>query len=222
MSKLYSSTPIDDTNLSSNNNILSSNDSNLSSNDSNLLSNDSNLSSNDNSSDLVLNNKIESKNNIKIESKNNNKKKYPVLKIILIGIVLILYFVGLYKLLTSNNLKDLYDSDSNKYIILFNLLISYLMIISVLIFLFYNKNKIIINMKNNYMFKYISVILTFFFIFYIFCILRFSYILKNYNNNYDLKFDFFINYYIFIEFIPFILFLFYVSKYKNQYIVIEN
>lgn len=145
----------------------------------------------------------------------NNKKKFSMIILFFIVFVLLLYFIGLYKLLTSKKYKTIYDSKSTNYLVLLNLFLSYVQIIFIILLLFNYRIKILNNIKKSNIFKYGFVILAFIYSIYIISILQFTYILNNidyYNEN---DFYFLTNYYTFMQFIPFILFFVYIYKYKN-------
>jgi len=152
----------------------------------------------------------------------NNKTKYSILILIFAIVFLVLYLIGLYKLLTTKKYKHLEDSETNKYIIYLNLFLSYVQIISILILIFYNRSEILKNFKNNNIFRYGLVILVFIYFFFFLSILRFTYILQNMEDYSEKDFCFFTNYYIFMQFIPFILFFVYIFKYKDSYISVEK
>jgi hypothetical protein len=158
----------------------------------------------------------------KSKSKNKNKTRYSILFLLFIIVMLVLYFIGLYKLLTTKKYKNLYDSDTNKYIILLNLLLSYIQIFSIIFLIFYYRKDIFDNIKKSNMFKYGFVILAFVYVVYILSVLRFSYILKNIDDYGENDFCFLTNYYIFMQFVPFILFFVYIFKYKNKYFTIDK
>lgn len=130
--------------------------------------------------------------------------------LVFIGFVLFIYFLGLYKLLTTKKYKNLYDSDTSKYIILSNILLSYIYVFIFGFYLFKFKNKIIDKIKKEKMLKYILVILGFIYIIYILSILRFTYILKNIDDYAEYDYCFLTNYYILMQIIPFILFFIYI------------
>ena len=158
----------------------------------------------------------------KSKSKNKNKTRYSSLFLLFIIVMLVLYFIGLYKLLTTKKYKNLYDSDTNKYIILLNLFLSYIQIFSIIFLIFYYRKDIFDNIKKSNMFKYGFVILAFVYVVYILSVLRFSYILKNIDDYGENDFCFLTNYYIFMQFVPFILFFVYIFKYKNKYFTIDK
>ena len=148
----------------------------------------------------------------------NIGKKYSAKYLIAIITFLIFYMLGLYKLLTTNNYKNLYDNELNKYLIILNVIYSIIIIGFIFVFIYYYYNEIVIKIRTDNMFKYGAVILAFIYLFYIFCTFKFILNLYNIEKNNDLEFDFFVHYYIFMEFIPFILFFVY-SIYYLIYMV---
>jgi hypothetical protein len=156
------------------------------------------------------------------KNKNKNKARYSILFLVFIIVVLFVYFIGLYKLLTTKKYKDLYDSETNKYIVLLNLFLSYMQIICIILFLFYYRKDVFDNINKNNMFKYGFVILAFIYIVYILSVLRFSYILKNIDDYGEKDYCFLTNYYIFMQFVPYILFFVYILKYQNKYFTIDK
>jgi hypothetical protein len=126
---------------------------------------------------------------------------------ILIFIILLLYYISLYKLLTTTKYHHLYKDDKDKYIIYFNLLISYIQIGFFVYFLTKYKKEIVDKVKNNNIFSFILIIIFIIFLIYFICILHLTYILMNMDRYNQKKFYILTNWYILIQFILFVIFI---------------
>jgi hypothetical protein len=140
------------------------------------------------------------------------KERYSILLLVFIIIILVLYSFGFYKLLINDKYNNLYDSEN--YIIVINLFLSYIQICCIIFILYYYRKNIFDNIEKSSMFKYGFIILAFVYIIYILSILRFTYILNNIDNYRETNYCFLTKYYIFMQCIPYIIF-FYFLKNKN-------
>jgi hypothetical protein len=141
------------------------------------------------------------------------KNEYLILNLLIFFIICNIYFSGYIKLLSSTNYNELIDINSSKLLIISNILISIFTIIIICILLYKNKNYLIKILNKNNIIRYCFFILIYFFIYYIFSIVKIINNLRKtkYNN---INYDFNINYYILIELIPFILLFIYIYEYK--------
>lgn len=141
------------------------------------------------------------------------KNEYFLLNLLIFFIICNIYFSGYIKLLSSTNYNELIDIKSNKLLIISNILISIITIIIICILLYNNKKYLIKIFNKNYIIKYCFFILIYFFINYIFSIIKIINNLRQAKNKY-INYDFNINYYILIELIPFIILFIYIYEYK--------
>lgn len=141
------------------------------------------------------------------------KNEYFILNLLIFFIICNIYFSGYIKLVSSTNYNELIDIKSNKFVIISNILISIITIIIICILLYKNKKYLIKIFNKNYIIKYCFFILIYFFINYIFSIIKIINNLRQARNKY-INYDFNINYYILIELIPFILLFIYIYEYK--------
>lgn len=116
---------------------------------------------------------------------------------------------------TSKKYKTLYNSDTNKIIVLLNVFLSYIQIGIIIIYIVKNKTIILDLIEHYKIFKCMFFILAFIFCVYIVSIIRFTYILRNIDKYGDEDFDFLTKYYILMQFVPFILCFAYFYKFKN-------
>ena len=160
--------------------------------------------------DTIKNLKTLLKDNIKL-NKFENKSNQTDLFILII--FMIIYILGFLNLATSSNYKELFNNKINKYLIIFNIFISIIITIIISIFLYYNREILIIFYKYNPILKYCFFILIYIFIFYIISI--FNFIKKINDKENQNEYDFFTNYYIFIEFLLVLFFIIYMFMNKK-------
>jgi len=140
---------------------------------------------------------------------------------ILIFIVLLFYYISLYKLLSTNKYHHLHNNTNDKYIIYFNLLLSYIQIGFFIYFLIKYKNEINDKVINNNTYLFILIIIFVIFLIYFICILHVSYILKNIDKYNEKEFYILTNWYILIQIILFIIIIVFL-QYNYKSITLVN
>jgi hypothetical protein len=141
----------------------------------------------------------------------NTKHKSKFFLIILI-FIFVIYFIGLYTLLTSNNKYDnLYNCRSDKFIIEINLTLTYLQIgISIILLYVYRKN--ISDLLYNNKLSTILILLGLIYFIYIISVMQLTYILINIDNYKEMEYYSLTKYYIFIQSLQCILLIYYIYK----------
>lgn len=149
--------------------------------------------------------------NIKKTFNTKNKNKFFLIILIFIFVI---YFIGLYTLLTSKNKYDnLYNCKSDKFIIEINLTLTYLQIVISMILLYMNKKFIsyLFSDKYNNLSTVIVLFALIYFI-YIISVMQLTYILINIDNYKEIEYYSLTKYYIFIQSLQCILLLYYIYK----------
>jgi hypothetical protein len=135
---------------------------------------------------------------------------------ILIFILLLFYYIGIYKLLTTKKYNHLHNDINNKYIIYFNLLLSYIQIGFFIYFLIKYKKEINDKIINNNTYLFILIIIFIIFLIYFICIIHLSYILKNIQKYNEKEFFILTNWYVLIQIILIVIFIIFLQyNYKS-------